>query len=269
MSQGVPNLTTPLSFELITGGLSNLTYRIEDAAGGRWVLRRPPLGHVLATAHDMGREHRIISALQSTAVPVPPLVGFCDDTAINGAPFYVMELVPGTPYRHSHELQALGPERARANPSWRSWLPCWLRPAPSGSRSWWEAPPGQAPPPSQVPRPSPPHPPRPSQPPPPSHPRRPWQAHPPAQGAPSRVPRPWRRARPASAVAPRERAARGPPTCGRGAARRCAPRCRGGWLPARQAGRRTSGSGRARPVHRAPRTRLQAFSSWQVTPSTC
>jgi len=95
MSQRVPDLAPPLSFELITGGLSNLTYRIEDAGSGRWVLRRPPLGHVLATAHDMGREHRIISALQSTAVPVPPLVGFCDDTAINGAPFYVMDHVDG------------------------------------------------------------------------------------------------------------------------------------------------------------------------------
>ena len=95
MSERVPGLTAPLSFELITGGLSNLTYRLEDAAGGRWVLRRPPLGHVLATAHDMGREHRIISALAPTAVPVAPLVGFCDDLSVNGAPFYVMENVDG------------------------------------------------------------------------------------------------------------------------------------------------------------------------------
>ncbi len=95
MTQRVPDLAAPLSFELITGGLSNLTYRLEDSAGGRWVLRRPPLGHVLATAHDMGREHRIISALSPTAVPVAPLVGFCDDLSVNGAPFYVMDHVDG------------------------------------------------------------------------------------------------------------------------------------------------------------------------------
>ena len=56
-------------FELIAGGHSNLTYRVTDAAGHRFVLRRPPLGHVLATAHDMGREHKIISALGPTDVP--------------------------------------------------------------------------------------------------------------------------------------------------------------------------------------------------------
>ena len=53
----------PLRFELIAGGRSNLTYRVSDAAGQAWVLRRPPLGQVLATAHDMGREHRIIAAV--------------------------------------------------------------------------------------------------------------------------------------------------------------------------------------------------------------
>lgn len=95
MAERVPGIAAPLSFELITGGLSNLTYRLRDTAGGCWVLRRPPLGHVLATAHDMAREHRIISALAPTAVPVAPLVGFCDDEAVNGAPFYVMDHVDG------------------------------------------------------------------------------------------------------------------------------------------------------------------------------
>ncbi len=95
MTSRVPSLVPPIGFELITGGLSNLTYRLTDTAGSRWVLRRPPLGHVLATAHDMGREHRIISALQSTKVPVPPLVGFCEDSETNGAPFYVMHNVDG------------------------------------------------------------------------------------------------------------------------------------------------------------------------------
>jgi aminoglycoside phosphotransferase (APT) family kinase protein len=85
----------PLAFELIAGGRSNLTFRVTDAAGGIWVLRRPPLGQVLATAHDMGREHRIISALGPTDVPVAPAIGYCDDLEVNGAPFYVMGYVDG------------------------------------------------------------------------------------------------------------------------------------------------------------------------------
>ena len=85
----------PLAFDLIAGGRSNLTFRVTDTAGGAWVLRRPPLGHVLATAHDMGREHRIISALAPTDVPVAPVVGLCTDEAVNGAPFYVMDFVDG------------------------------------------------------------------------------------------------------------------------------------------------------------------------------
>ncbi len=85
----------PLSFELIPGGRSNLTYRVSDAAGRRYVLRRPPVGAVIATAHDMAREHRIISALAPTAVPVPPALGLCTDTSVNGEPFYVMDFVDG------------------------------------------------------------------------------------------------------------------------------------------------------------------------------
>ena len=85
----------PLAFELIAGGRSNLTFRVTDTAGGAWVLRRPPLGHVLATAHDMSREHRIISALAPTDVPVAPVVGLCTDETVNGAPFYVMDFVDG------------------------------------------------------------------------------------------------------------------------------------------------------------------------------
>src|SRR5690606_25531419 len=66
----VPGATPPLEFELIAGGHSNLTYRVTDAHGRRTVLRRPPLGQVLASAHDMGREHRIIAALHDTDIPV-------------------------------------------------------------------------------------------------------------------------------------------------------------------------------------------------------
>ena len=111
----VPGVEPPLSFELIAGGHSNLTYRVVDAAGGTWVLRRPPLGQVLATAHDMGREHRIIAALGPTPVPVPPAIGYCDDEAVNGAPFYAMGFVDGHIVRDAATATtALGVEERRA-----------------------------------------------------------------------------------------------------------------------------------------------------------
>ncbi|MCR2793318.1 phosphotransferase family protein [Microbacterium sp. zg.Y625] len=85
-----------LSATVIAGGRSNLTYAI-DGARRPLVLRRPPLGHVLASAHDMRREHRVISALASTPVPVPIAVDVVDDTggAITGTTFFVMERAPG------------------------------------------------------------------------------------------------------------------------------------------------------------------------------
>ena len=91
----VPGVAAPLVFEFIAGGRSNLTYRVVDAAGRELVLRRPPLGNLLHTAHDMGREHRIIAALAPTDVPVAEALGHCDDPAVTGAPFYVMAFVPG------------------------------------------------------------------------------------------------------------------------------------------------------------------------------
>lgn len=91
-----PDLTAPFHFELIVGGASNLTYRVTDAAGTKLVLRRPPTGHVLASAHDMSREHRIMAALQDTAVPVPAMVGLCQDETVNDADFYVMGFVDGS-----------------------------------------------------------------------------------------------------------------------------------------------------------------------------
>ena len=85
----------PFKYELIAGGHSNLTYKVVDQVGNTFVLRRPPLGHVLATAHDMAREHRIVTAVGTTEVPVPPTLGVCEDVEINGAPFYVMGYVDG------------------------------------------------------------------------------------------------------------------------------------------------------------------------------
>ncbi|MCZ0945076.1 MAG: phosphotransferase family protein [Gammaproteobacteria bacterium] len=91
----IGGLQPPLRFSLIAGGHSNLTYRFVDQAGAAYVLRRPPLGNVLESAHDMGREHRIIAALQGSEVPVAPALGLCADAAVNGAPFYVMGYVEG------------------------------------------------------------------------------------------------------------------------------------------------------------------------------
>ena len=92
----VPGVKPPLQFELIAGGRSNLTFAVGDSAGPRrWALRRPPLHGVLGSAHDVGREHRVVSALHPTAVPVPPVVGLCDGDDVTGAPFFVMEFVDG------------------------------------------------------------------------------------------------------------------------------------------------------------------------------
>ncbi|GAB3412921.1 phosphotransferase family protein [Flindersiella endophytica] len=103
----------PLTSELITGGRSNLTYRVTDGTS-RWVLRRPPLGHVLATAHDMAREYRVMSALAGTAVPVPGMVLLHEDPELLGAPFYLMTEVAGTVYRTAAEAAKLGEQRVRA-----------------------------------------------------------------------------------------------------------------------------------------------------------
>ena len=91
----IDGAVAPFRFDLIAGGRSNLTFMVTGADGTRFVLRRPPLGHVLATAHDMAREHRVIAAVGRTGVPVPPALGLCTDEAVNGAPFYVMGFVEG------------------------------------------------------------------------------------------------------------------------------------------------------------------------------
>jgi len=112
----VPGSVPPMSFELIAGGRSNLTYRVTDAAGHAYALRRPPLSHVLPTAHDMAREYRVISALGPTAVPVPRTHALCEDEAVNGRPFYVMEFVDGHIVRDAggaeRDLDTAGRRRA-------------------------------------------------------------------------------------------------------------------------------------------------------------
>lgn len=114
LAANVPGTTgTDLSAKLIAGGKSNLTYAVTDGAH-EWIVRRPPLGHVLATAHDMVREHTVMSALRDTAVPVPTTYALCKDDTVLGAPFYVMERVAGVPYRFARELEPLGPARVEA-----------------------------------------------------------------------------------------------------------------------------------------------------------
>jgi aminoglycoside phosphotransferase (APT) family kinase protein len=98
LTANVEGAVAPFTYERTGGGRSNMTYAVSGADGSRYVLRRPPLGHVLATAHDMAREYRVISALGPTAVPVPRALGLCADVDVNGAPFYVMEFVDGVVY---------------------------------------------------------------------------------------------------------------------------------------------------------------------------
>jgi aminoglycoside phosphotransferase (APT) family kinase protein len=110
----VPDARPPLRFERLPGGRSNLTYRVRDAAGGDFVLRRPPLHGVLQSAHDMAREHRIIAALAATEVPVPAALGLCEDPAVTGAPFYVMAYVDGAVPSDEATVVAAFDEQARA-----------------------------------------------------------------------------------------------------------------------------------------------------------
>ena len=106
VAERIEGLEPPLTFTLIAGGHSNLTYKFTDQTGAAYVLRRPPLGHILESAHDMGREHRIISALAPTQVPVPATFGLCEDKGVNGQPFYLMSFVEGVV---PHDAEAAAP----------------------------------------------------------------------------------------------------------------------------------------------------------------
>jgi len=106
------DLAGPLSAELIAGGRSNLTYAVTDGAT-RWVVRRPPLAGLTASAHDMAREYRVTSALQDTAVPVARPVSLCEDESVLGAPFTVVEWVDGVVVRDREDLAALSDDTVR------------------------------------------------------------------------------------------------------------------------------------------------------------
>jgi aminoglycoside phosphotransferase (APT) family kinase protein len=106
-------LGAPLRFELIAGGRSNLTYKIEDARGKRVVLRRPPLGELLPTAHDMAREYRILSALGPLGLPVPQTLALCTDSQVNQRPFYVMSYIEGVIARDVASAEVLSLQARR------------------------------------------------------------------------------------------------------------------------------------------------------------
>jgi aminoglycoside phosphotransferase (APT) family kinase protein len=95
LREQVPGARAPFAFELISGGRSNLTYLVRDAQGATFVLRRPPLGHVLPTAHDMAREFRVLRGLAGTDVPAPRPLALCEDASVNEMAFYVMTHCPG------------------------------------------------------------------------------------------------------------------------------------------------------------------------------
>jgi aminoglycoside phosphotransferase (APT) family kinase protein len=96
----------PLTADLVAGGRSNPTYALGDGRS-EWILRRPPHGHVLQSAHDMGRETRVVSALAGTRVPVPHVVAHCEDSSVLGAPFYVMDRLVGRTYRTREDTATL------------------------------------------------------------------------------------------------------------------------------------------------------------------
>jgi aminoglycoside phosphotransferase (APT) family kinase protein len=108
----VPQAVPPFSYRVISGGRSNLTFDVTDAAGRHYVLRRPPLGHVLESAHDMAREFRIIAALEGD-FPVATALGLCTDVEVNGAPFYVMSFVDGVVLRDAETVERECPPEER------------------------------------------------------------------------------------------------------------------------------------------------------------
>jgi len=98
-----------LAVEVVSGGASNLTLGV-TLGDRRLVVRRPPIGHFLPTAHDMGREHRVYDALRHTPVPVPDALGLCEDESVIGAPFYVMARLDGIVPHGPDDLAGAGPD---------------------------------------------------------------------------------------------------------------------------------------------------------------
>ncbi|SFK56110.1 phosphotransferase family protein [Geodermatophilus ruber] len=101
-----------LRAELIAGGRSNLTYAVSDGAS-RWVVRRPPLAGLTASAHDMVREWRVTTALRGSGVPVARPVSLCEDETVLGAPFTIVEWVDGVVVRDRDDLAGLADDQVQ------------------------------------------------------------------------------------------------------------------------------------------------------------
>jgi aminoglycoside phosphotransferase (APT) family kinase protein len=95
ISRHVEEAAPPMRFDVVSGGHSNITYRVTANAARRYALRRPPIGQVPRGAHDVVREYRILAALTQTEVPVATPVAVCEDDGVTGAPFYLAEWVDG------------------------------------------------------------------------------------------------------------------------------------------------------------------------------
>ena len=104
----------PLRFSRLGQGHSNLTFLVSDADERALVLRRPPLGELLASAHDVAREARILSALETTEVPAPRVLGLCSDSRVSDVPLVLMEHVEGLAFDDPAVAATLSPDRRRA-----------------------------------------------------------------------------------------------------------------------------------------------------------
>lgn len=120
LEANIDGATGPFDFDIITGGHSNITYKVTGSNGASYVLRRPPLGAVLASAHDMEREHRIISGVGKTSIPVPRALGLCEDVTVNDAPFYIMNYVEGVVLHNDEAVEEAMPDAALREATSRS-----------------------------------------------------------------------------------------------------------------------------------------------------
>ena len=112
LTANVDDMVAPLRFSVISGGHSNITYFVTDAAGRTVVLRRPPLATKSSNAHNMGREFTVIRALVDSAVPVPTALALCEDEVVNGSPFYVMTRVEGQVIENPERVEEFLPSQA-------------------------------------------------------------------------------------------------------------------------------------------------------------
>jgi len=112
MREHIDGFRAPLAAEQFEGGQSNPTYRLRSGAGS-YVLRRKPLGQLLPSAHAVDREYRVMRALAATKVPVPKVYALCEDDAVIGSAFYVMEFLEGRIF-WDPRLPDLAPAERRA-----------------------------------------------------------------------------------------------------------------------------------------------------------